>query len=92
MSVKTTVLPPSPQDDAVVLLSGGTTGTPKGVPAWHLSLVITAVQFRAWFDDALVDGVDRVMLPLPPFHSYGACLVPSVYLLTLEDTETHANS
>ena len=78
---KPTVAPPEPQDDAMILLSGGTTGTPKGVPAWHQALVITGVQFRAWFGDALTDGVDRVLLPLPLFHSYGACLVQSLYLV-----------
>lgn len=75
------VAPPGPQDDAMILLSGGTTGTPKGVPAWHQALVMTAVQFRAWFGTSLTDGVDSVLLPLPLFHSYGACLVQGVYLL-----------
>ena len=78
---KPSATPPGPQDDAMILLSGGTTGTPKGVSAWHQALVMTAVQFRAWFGDSLVDGEDSVLLPLPLFHSYGACLVQSVYLL-----------
>lgn len=78
---KPSATPPGPQDDAMILLSGGTTGTPKGVSAWHQALVMTAVQFRAWFGDSLVDGTDSVLLPLPLFHSYGACLVQSVYLL-----------
>jgi len=72
---------PGPQDDAMILLSGGTTGTPKGVMAWHQALVMTGLQFRAWFGTSLVDGVDSVLLPLPLFHSYGACLVQSVYLM-----------
>jgi long-chain acyl-CoA synthetase len=73
--------PPGPQDDAMILLSGGTTGTPKGVPAWHHALVITAVQFRAWIGASMRDKEDTFMLPLPLFHSYGACLVQSGYLL-----------
>ena len=75
-----TVPPPGPNDDAMILLSGGTTGTPKGVPVWHQALVITATQFRAWFGTSLIDGVDSVLMPLPLFHSYGACLVQSIYL------------
>lgn len=78
---KTTADPPGPQDDAMILLSGGTTGTPKGVPAWHHALVITAVQFRAWTAGYMRDGVDSILLPLPLFHSYGACLVQAGYLV-----------
>jgi long-chain acyl-CoA synthetase len=73
--------PPMPQDDAMILLSGGTTGTPKGVPAWHQALVITAVQFRAWISSTMRDREDSILLPLPLFHSYGACLVQGGYLV-----------
>jgi len=67
--------PPGPQDGAMILLSGGTTGTPKGVPAWHHALVITGIQFRAWLSPTMTMGVDSILLPLPLFHSYGACVV-----------------
>lgn len=73
--------PPGPQDDAMILLSGGTTGTPKGVPAWHQSLVITAVQFREWTKARFREKQDSICLPLPLFHSYAACLVQSGYLV-----------
>ena len=73
--------PPGPQDDAMILLSGGTTGTPKGVPAWHQSFVITAVQFREWTKSHFREKVDSVLLPLPLFHSYAACLVQSGYVV-----------
>ncbi|MBM4193816.1 MAG: long-chain fatty acid--CoA ligase [Gemmatimonadetes bacterium] len=72
---------PSPQDDALILLSGGTTGTPKGVPAWHHSLVMTAMQFRAWTSSVIRDKTDSFLLPLPLFHSYGACFAQSAYLV-----------
>ena len=78
---KATATLPGPEDDAMILLSGGTTGTPKGVPAWHRALVITAVQFRAWTAEYMKDGVDSILLPLPLFHSYGACLVQAGYLV-----------
>lgn len=73
--------PPGPEDDAMILLSGGTTGTPKGVPAWHQAMVITATQFRVWTKDHLTEDAARVMLPLPLFHSYGACFVQAGYLI-----------
>lgn len=73
--------PPDPEDDALILLSGGTTGTPKGVPAWHRALVITGVQFRAWLASAMRDRIDSILNPLPLFHSYGACLVQTAYVM-----------
>ena len=73
--------PPGPQDDAMILLSGGTTGTPKGVPAWHQSLVITAVQFREWTKASFRPKEDSILLPLPLFHSYAACLVQTGFLV-----------
>ncbi len=75
------VEPAGPQDEAMILMSGGTTGTPKGVPAWHHSLVMTALQFRAWTASVLKPDVDSVLLPLPLFHSYAACLVQAGYLV-----------
>jgi long-chain acyl-CoA synthetase len=72
---------PGPQDDAMILLSGGTTGTPKGVPAWHQALTITATQFLAWIGPVMKKGEDSILLPLPLFHSYGACLVQGGYVV-----------
>jgi long-chain acyl-CoA synthetase len=78
---KPSAAPPGPQDDAMILLSGGTTGTPKGVPAWHQSFVITAVQFRAWTRLLLTGKAESVLMPLPLFHSYGACFIQAAYLI-----------
>lgn len=69
---------PGPDDDCMILLSGGTTGTPKGVRVHHNGLVITGLQVRAWFAAEFRPWTDVYMLPLPMFHSYGACGVQSV--------------
>ena len=69
---------PGPDDDCMILLSGGTTGTPKGVRVHHNGLVSTGLQVRAWFANEFHPWTDVYMLPLPMFHSYGACGVQSV--------------
>jgi long-chain acyl-CoA synthetase len=70
-----------PEDPAFILLSGGTTGTPKGVVAPHRSLSIAALQSRAWYGPHLAEGVDRVLLPIPLFHLYGCVAVQGIAFL-----------
>src|SRR5262245_22276407 len=61
----------SPRDPAVMLLSGGTTGTPKGVLGTHRAYAIAGAQIKAW-NASVLQGVDDVtFLPLPLFHVYG---------------------
>ena len=64
-------------DDALLLMSGGTTGTPKAVRVHHHALVITGLQFRAWMRDVLPEWEGSYCLPLPLFHTYGATGVQS---------------
>lgn len=60
----------SPDDPAVILSSGGTTGIPKGVLGTHRDYVAAGLQLRTWTRPAREDWVDTVMLPLPMFHVY----------------------
>jgi long-chain acyl-CoA synthetase len=69
-------------DPAVLLLSGGTTGTPKGVLGRHNVYVITGVQVQKWVSSVLGIGDSVIMLPLPMFHVYGHVGVQGLALLT----------
>jgi long-chain acyl-CoA synthetase len=72
----------SPSDPAVLLMSGGTTGTPKGVLGTHGAYVMAGLQIKAWVQSALGEGNSPVMLPLPLFHVYGNVGVQSLALIT----------
>ena len=68
----------APNDPAVILMSGGTTGTPKGVVGTHRGMVIAGMQLRAWLKSAMHEWSDIIMLPLPLFHTYGNTGVQSL--------------
>lgn len=72
----------SPADPAVLLLSGGTTGTPKGAIGTHSAYVLTGLQVQAWTASVLEAGRDVIMLPLPLFHVYGNVGVQSLAFVT----------
>jgi long-chain acyl-CoA synthetase len=61
----------TPDDHAVLLMSGGTTGTPKGVLGKHGAYVISGLQEAAWLRSVLQPDTDVILLPLPLFHVYG---------------------
>jgi long-chain acyl-CoA synthetase len=68
-------------DPAVILMSGGTTGTPKGVLGTHGAYVTAATQIEAWLKSATGGSTDVNFLPLPLFHVYGNVGVQSLTFL-----------
>jgi long-chain acyl-CoA synthetase len=74
--------PPRPEmsldEPAVILMSGGTTGTPKGVAGSHRGMVTAGHQLQAWLRPAMDPWTDTIMLPLPLFHTYGNTGVQSL--------------
>jgi len=71
----------APSDPAVILMSGGTTGTPKGVVGLHRGMVIAGLQLQAWLRPAMREWTDRIMCPLPLFHTYGNTGLQSLALI-----------
>jgi long-chain acyl-CoA synthetase len=72
---------PRPDDPAVILMSGGTTGTPKGVVGTHRGMVVAGLQLQAWLRSAMHEWIDKIMLPLPLFHTYANTGVQSLALI-----------
>ena len=69
-------------DPAVLLMSGGTTGTPKGVLGSHGAYVMSGLQIQAWTRSVLGPGTSVIMLPLPLFHVYANVGVQPLALVT----------
>lgn len=70
--------PPRPDDIAVILMSGGTTGTPKGVVGTHRGMVTSGLQLQAWLKPLMKEWTDTIMVPLPLFHTYANTGVQSL--------------
>jgi long-chain acyl-CoA synthetase len=58
-------------DHAIMLFSGGTTGTPKAAIGTHQALLMSGMQLHAWFANVMKDWDDIIMLNMPLFHVYG---------------------
>jgi len=70
-----------PDHPSVILMSGGTTGTPKGVVGQHRGMVIAGLQLQSWLRPAMNEWTDTIMLPLPLFHTYANTGVQSLALI-----------
>ena len=71
-----------PDDPAIILLSGGTTGTPKGAVGTHRSLVSSGLQMTEWVKNLKNEKQDIAMLPLPLFHVYANAGIQSEVFVT----------
>ncbi len=69
-----------PEDTAVLMYTGGTTGVPKGAQLTQYNVVANAAQTATWMTGA-VEGQDVIMTALPLTHSYAmtVCMNQSVY-------------
>lgn len=70
-----------PDDDAVLLYTGGTTGLPKAAQLAHRNLMANTVQLRAWIPWAK-EANEGFLTALPMFHSYAmtTCLNEAMHL------------
>jgi len=62
--------PITPDDAAVLLMSGGTTGTPKAALGAHRVYTFTGLQIKSWNASILSGPDDVCFVPLPLFHVY----------------------
>jgi long-chain acyl-CoA synthetase len=72
----------TPEDPAVLLMSGGTTGLPKGVLGTHATYVRTGLQVGAWTAPLLGREPSIILLPLPLFHVYSNVGVQGFAIMT----------
>jgi long-chain acyl-CoA synthetase len=71
--------PCAPEEDVAVLLyTGGTTGTPKGAMLTHRNIVANTIQFAEWY--AFAPGEETSICAIPCFHSGGMSGVMNVPL------------
>jgi long-chain acyl-CoA synthetase len=61
-----------PEDDALILFTGGTTGLSKAAVGSHLGLVQSGMQIYAWFQNTLQEYEDVFLTALPLFHVFAA--------------------
>lgn len=70
----------SPEETAVLLYTGGTTGLSKGVELTHRNLMVNAEQNRAWAQLGM--GVDINLAAVPLFHAFGLTCCLNLGMLT----------
>ena len=70
-----------PEDRAVYMYTGGSTGVSKGAVLQHRNLLANALQVKSWVKD-LKEGEEIFLAVLPFFHSYGMTTVMNTPLFT----------
>ncbi len=60
-----------PNDPALLIFTGGTTGNPKAAVGTHASLLMAGMQINTWAKGVLDDWKDVIVLALPLFHAAG---------------------
>jgi long-chain acyl-CoA synthetase len=71
-----------PEDTAVLMYTGGTTGVPKGAQLTHKNVVTNAIQAATWLVGGRnADGKEVMLTALPLTHSYAmtVCMNLSVF-------------
>ncbi|MFC1866455.1 long-chain fatty acid--CoA ligase [Chloroflexota bacterium] len=69
-----------PDDPALLLFTGGTTGTPKAALGTHGGLMAAGMQLNAWFGVELIDWDDVILLCMPLFHVYGVGILSTALI------------
>ncbi len=69
-----------PEDIAVLMYTGGTTGVSKGAMLTHRNIFVNAYQCHVWLNAR--EASDTVMVQLPLFHSYGMTTGMNLSVLT----------
>ena len=75
--------PVDPDDMAVLIYSGGTTGVAKGIMLSHYALVSNAHQLQAWVN---LDADGRMLAVLPLFHGLGMSVTMNAVFLAGAET------
>ena len=73
---------PAPDDPAIMLMSGGTTGVPKAVVGPHRCLVTAGLQLSTWLHAPKGAPPDIALVPLPLFHVYACVGVQSLSIIS----------
>ena len=74
-----------PEDHAVYMYTGGTTGLSKGAVLTHRNLVVNSYQLLNWLPENN-PGNESVMAVLPLFHSYGMTMCINFALIVAAKT------
>lgn len=72
----------TPDDQALILFTGGTTGLAKAAVGTHQALVTSGLQIKEWFKNAVHDWDDVFLTSLPLFHVFAAAGVQTVAFCT----------